>query len=68
MRRRKPDASLGYPPELAAFNGADWRVEDPEDPLQVGYARITWGCARRAYAAGEDWRSFLEPPVWWKES
>jgi hypothetical protein len=57
----RPDS---YPPQLAAFNVADWWVRDPEDELEVKYARIRWSCARRAYEQGEDWESHMGPPAW----
>lgn len=69
MRRRLPDPEVvGYPPQLAEFNVEDWWVVDVEDPTEVQYARIRWGVARRAYLAGEDWESCLQPPAWWPAS
>lgn len=66
MRRRRPEIGRdGYPSPLAVFDVADWWVTDPEDAAQVGYARIGWGVARRAYRDGEDWEHHLKPPVWW---
>lgn len=63
-RRIRPPARADYPPPLDAFDPADWWVDDLEDPLQVGYARIRWGVARRVYREGGDWEAHLEPPVW----
>lgn len=70
MRRRRPDpATGGWPPPLDVFDPRDWWVDDLEDELQVGYARIGWGVARRAYREGwPDWRSFLPSPPPWAES
>ncbi|MGW3275906.1 hypothetical protein ACWDFH_31250 [Streptomyces kronopolitis] len=67
MRRRKPEAAAGFPPQLAEFDVDDWWVVDPEDPVQVGYARIIWQATRNEYLAGGDWRSHLGPPVWWSQ-
>lgn len=65
MRRRKPDPTPeNLPPVLAEFDPADWWVRDLEDPLEVGYARITWTAARRAYLEGGDWESFTLMPAW----
>lgn len=67
MRRRKPDPTgSDFPPQLAEFNVADWWVTDPEDPMELGYARIIWATARRAYLEGGEWESYLQPPVWWE--
>lgn len=65
MRRRTPEESAGLPSQLAEFDVADWWVVDVEDPIEVQYARIRWGVARRAYLAGEDWQACLRPPPWW---
>ncbi|MFE2815326.1 hypothetical protein ACFXGG_33490 [Streptomyces nigra] len=70
MRRRlpQPDAT-GYPPPLDVFDPRDWWVSDLEEDLEVQYARIRWGVARRAYREGwPDWRSFLPSPPPWAES
>ncbi|MGW0750387.1 hypothetical protein [Streptomyces sp. NPDC002587] len=65
MSRRRTRARFGEPPpELAAFDPADWWVDDLEDVLEVGYARIRWTIARRAWAAGEDVMPHLQPPAW----
>ncbi|CCA57272.1 hypothetical protein SVEN_3986 [Streptomyces venezuelae ATCC 10712] len=69
MRRRRPDPAGGsFPPQLAEFNAGDWWVRDPEDPTQVGYARVQWGVARRTYLEGGDWEAHLSPPVWWESA
>ncbi|MEV7501536.1 hypothetical protein ACOZGD_11070 [Streptomyces murinus] len=65
MRRRRPNPeTAGYPPPLDVFDPADWWVSDLEDPLEVGYARIRWQVARRAYTEGRDWEAHLQPPAW----
>ncbi|MGW3727317.1 hypothetical protein [Streptomyces sp. NPDC000851] len=65
MRRRRPDpAGTGYPPPLDAFDPVDWWVGDLEDDLEVQYARIRWGVARRVYGEGGDWEAHLQPPAW----
>lgn len=65
MRRRRPEPTPeNLPPKLAEFDPEDWWVRDPEDPLEVGYARITWASARRAYLDGEDWEQFTLMPSW----
>ncbi|HEY6115421.1 MAG TPA: hypothetical protein VI172_05635 [Candidatus Dormibacteraeota bacterium] len=66
MRKRRPEGLADLPPELDVFDVNDWWVTDPEDPLELQYARIRWAVARRAYLAGEDWQSHLGPPAWWK--
>jgi hypothetical protein len=63
-RTRRPSAAT-YPPQLAAFNVDDWWLKDPDDPIEVGYARIRWTVARRAYVEGHDWESYLLKPAWW---
>lgn len=55
-----------FPPPLDVFNVADWWVRDPEDPLELQYARIRWSCARRAFEEGDDWQAHLGPPAWWE--
>lgn len=64
-RRSRRPVSGEYPPQLAEFNPDDWWLKDREDPTELGYARIKWTAARRAYQAGEDWESFLLKPAWW---
>ena len=64
MRRRRPDVrNVGYPALLDAFDPGDWGA-DPACPASLGYGRIRWEAARRAYRDGDDWRSFLGPPAW----
>jgi hypothetical protein len=64
-RRQLRPVSSGFPPQLAEFNVADWWVKDPEDPVEVGYARVNWTAARRVYLEGGDWESYLLMPAWW---
>lgn len=63
-RRQHLPPPGSFPPQLAEFDVNDWWVTDPEDPIEVQYARIRWGVARRDYLAGEDWESHLQPPAW----
>ena len=66
--KRRLQLADSFPPQLAVFDVADWWVDDVEDPVEVQYARIRWGVARRDYLAGEDWRQHLEPPAWLEPS
>lgn len=65
MRRRLPDLEgVGYPPGLDVFDVGDWWTKDPEDPAELGYAKIIWCVARRAYREGGDWQAHRSPPAW----
>ncbi|MGW2584508.1 hypothetical protein ACWCYZ_24815 [Streptomyces virginiae] len=64
MRRRRPGEGADLPPELVAFDPADWWVDDLEDPIQVEYARIRWFVACKVYRQGGDWQAYMRPPEW----
>ncbi|EDY44610.1 hypothetical protein SSBG_02572 [Streptomyces sp. SPB074] len=50
---------------LAEFDVSDWYVRDPDDELEVRYARIQWATARRVWTEGGDAEAHRQPPSWW---
>ncbi|MFG2870994.1 hypothetical protein [Streptomyces sp. NPDC048338] len=67
MRRRsRPVDDAGAPAWVAEYRPEDWWVSDLECPAAVGYGRISWAVACRAWRRGENPEPYRQPPAWWK--